>query len=551
MTTFGLEDVRDSFQGDVSRFLTDVEKNAKTIVSTAAVALPAERTWQAPIELMVVGLHGIAGSSALINLDSMSGTARQLEEIAVSAAESVRMLKLHATRLKRIASLCLDGSSELRIILEHELGGRGGEASKRSAALKTRLHDAVKNLDADEPPPQRAGSTTGSPTAKLPAIPKLEAAPLASSADEGWDEPGAAGNTESDKPAQPIPGEAAAASPAPDEGEDELVVVFREEATETLNNLQGYVGRLEADASDREAAIQCARLLHLLKGAAASVGQTAVAQRAGDLHKRTEETNKRGFTTETVSELRRSVDELVALTFGRPVASPAAAAPAPAPAAPAIAIVPPVQAIAAPPPMSSAALSSSQSAALDSEEEETRAIFREEARRALDDLRALLRQIQETKSQARGVAASRAERVLHRLKGSAMIVGETQAAAVAARGQTLCEALDNVDANALGVLIEQLAAMVKSPTPSTASVQAAPTSAPTRHKFTLPSSEEWEVYLEESSTLLDDLDRILVKLEKSSRTSAELSTMFRMYHTLKGASNAVGLSPLGRQLHIM
>ena len=28
MTTFGLEDVRESFHGDVSRFLTDVEKNA-------------------------------------------------------------------------------------------------------------------------------------------------------------------------------------------------------------------------------------------------------------------------------------------------------------------------------------------------------------------------------------------------------------------------------------------------------------------------------------------------------------------------------------------
>lgn len=545
MTTFGLEDVRDSFNGDVTRFLADVEKNAKSIVSTATVALPAERTWQAPFESMVVGLHGIAGSSALINLDSMSGPARQLEELALSASESVRMIKLHAARLKRIASLCIDGSSELRIILEHELAGRAAEASKRSGAFNARLDASLKKLDTDDSASGQAAAGLA-PTLKIPAIPKVEGASATSSSDDGWDEPGAStdGQAQSAADGQPTAAGSTAAEPA-DAEEDELVVVFREEAGETLGNLQGYVGRLVADPSDREAAVQCARLLHLLKGAAASVGQTAVAQRAGELHKRTEEVHKRGFTAATVAELRSAVEELVALTFGKSKTSTAAAPVVSL--APSIAVVAPAPEVKAP---AAAVSTASQASFASAEDEETRNIFLEEARRAVDDLRSLVRQILDNANSARGVAATRAERVLHRLKGSAMIVGETQTASLAARGQTMCEALDNVDGPALAALIDQIATMVRAPSSSSA-VQTAPTSEPTRHRYTLPSSEEWDVYLEEATTLLDDLDRLLVKIERSARPNAELSTMFRMYHTLKGASNAVGLAPLGKQLHII
>src|SRR5262249_46190193 len=53
------------------------------------------------------------------------------------------------------------------------------------------------------------------------------------------------------------------------------------------------------------------------------------------------------------------------------------------------------------------------------------------------------------------------------------------------------------------------------------------------------------------SALLDDLDRVLARLEQSPQPASEISTMFRLYHTLKGASNSVGLAPIGQQLHII
>src|SRR5450432_4648284 len=110
--SFDLNDVRESFTNDVTRFLSEIEKGSRAVISASTLAVPSERTWQLPINAMVVGLHGIVGSSSLVGLDTLATPSRELETLAVSALESVRMLNLHALRLKRIASVCLDGSSD-------------------------------------------------------------------------------------------------------------------------------------------------------------------------------------------------------------------------------------------------------------------------------------------------------------------------------------------------------------------------------------------------------------------------------------------------------
>ncbi len=50
MTAFGLDDVRESYTSDVTRFLSEVENNAKIVVSTTALALPAERNSQSLVD---------------------------------------------------------------------------------------------------------------------------------------------------------------------------------------------------------------------------------------------------------------------------------------------------------------------------------------------------------------------------------------------------------------------------------------------------------------------------------------------------------------------
>jgi chemosensory pili system protein ChpA (sensor histidine kinase/response regulator) len=497
MTAFGLDDVRESYTSDVTRFLAEVERGARRVASAMTVALPADSNWEEPIDSMVVGLHGIVGSSSLIGLDSMTTTARQLEGIAGSAAESARMLRWHATRLQRIAAACIDGVRDLRTIVNHELAGRGDEARAGSAALGTRLAGTVKALESGPQPERVAPEVTQrfsiSQLIKIPELPRREAA--AGSSDDGWDDT-RTGN-----------GEAQAS-----EGDDELLQAFREEARETLHNLQGYWVRLEQDAADHEAAAQCSRLMHLLKGAAAVVGFEPIARRAGELHDWLDGARAQGVTRAAVDQLGRGIEDLIELALGERPRLPRVSEPA----------EPPVP----------------------DDDDEPRQIFLHEARRTLDELRGLVRQVQATSGIARGVVATRAERLFHRLKGSALIVGEAQLVDIATRGQALCEALERVDPGALETTVEHIASLLgPSPAANGRPIAAVP--------LALPSSEEWDAYLEESSALLDDLDRLLARVEQSARPTTELSAMFRLYHTLKGASSSVGLTAIGQQLHVI
>jgi chemotaxis protein histidine kinase CheA len=489
---FSLDDVRDSYTNDMTRFLTEVEKGSKAIASASALA-PGDRMWQPPINAMVVGLHGIAGSSSLVGVETMAITARRLEDVAAMANESVLALRVHLERLKRIASTCLEGTSDLRVMLEHELAGRKTEAGIRRGLLEKKLEQAVKTiaatLDQAAAPLPVEGERSAPVTAPIPAPARLPAVP-----------------------APKIPPIAVVAAPKPvsDEGwgiDEELLQVFQTEAREAMTNLRGYLTRLEQHGTDREAATHCARLLHLLKGAAASVGLDEISARSRDLHAEVERLRSVGFDPASLEKLRQRVEALIAFSVPDLAAAPAEAAPAAPPAA--------------------------ASTVVDDE----LAIFREEAHSSLDEARALLQQVRQTAGTARGVLTTRLERILHRLKGSALIVGEAQAAAVASRGQALCEALERVDPEAVASVLEQLANMVKGH-------GRGGTKGPSLVRINLPPQGEWDVYLEESSGLLDEIDQTLSRIESSNRPTVELSNLFRSYHTLKGATNAVGLHRL-------
>jgi chemosensory pili system protein ChpA (sensor histidine kinase/response regulator) len=551
---FVLDDVRESFTNDLTRFLGEIEKGSRAVVSAATLTVPPERTWQGPINSMVVGLHGIVGSSSLVGVTSLSQSARRLEDIATMAAESVRMVRAHANRLKLIATICLEGSSDLRVILEHVLAGRQAEADARKEALDKQLDVVSKEIDAHldanavpqpiapertptpgvtgkiPPLPSASGTAKGTApgtektvasgtkpgTTPVPAIPAPAAKPAkpasGSVTDDGWED------TQVGAPALRPP---AASTPAPAlDPDDELAAVFQAEAREALTNLRGYLTRLEQQANDREAATQCARLFHLLKGAAASVGLTEISDRARDLNTYVDKLKAEGLEPAGIARLRADTEAFIA--FAVPdLATPTGGAGDLA-SSPAV-----TEQIATDPGM------------------EPMAIFREEAQTALEEIRSLLRNLRETAGTARGALTSRIERILHRLKGSALIVGAPAIAAVASRGQALCGALDRVDPEALAGAIDQLTSMV-SPAGT-----AAPTVGASAVKVTLPPRDEWESYLEESGEILESVDKILGLIEGSPRPAAELSNLFRSYHTLKGASNAVGLAPIGAHLHIV
>ena len=332
--------------------------------------------------------------------------------------------------------------------------------------------------------------------------------------DDGWGDTLSGVSAPTRAPVAPV-------SLSPD---DELAAVFQAEAREALTNLRGYLARLEHNLGDRQAATQCARLLHLLKGAAASVGLDAVSARAGELHAEVERMKAVAITAGAVAVFRDHIAQFIAIT---------------------------VPDLATPETRGAAA---GRVATADSEAADAEAIqiFREEARTIAAEAQAALANLRGGTGTQRGVVADRIERMLHRLKGSALIVGLTPIAAVASRGQALCEALDRVDPDALGNVIAQLGELLAPPAsaPAAAAVPA-PAPGPVTVKVHLPPSAEWDAFIEESAQLFDDLDRTLGIVERSARPSVELASLFRGYHTLKGAANAVGLAPIGQHLHLI
>src|SRR5207237_422457 len=56
-------------------------------------------------------------------------------------------------------------------------------------------------------------------------------------------------------------------------------------------------------------------------------------------------------------------------------------------------------------------------------------------------------------------------------------------------------------------------------------------------------------FQQECAELLELLDRTALALERSDRPKDQIGELLRNYHTLKGVVNALGLGPVGDQLH--
>src|SRR5262249_11706694 len=75
---------------------------------------------------------------------------------------------------------------------------------------------------------------------------------------------------------------------------------------------------------------------------------------------------------------------------------------------------------------------------------------------------------------------------------------------------------------------------------------------PVREPVSIPRDTEiWETFNQECVEILDKLDRAILDLEASDRPKALLEGLAGLFHTLKGAANAVGLTPIGREVHLI
>lgn len=467
--TFPLELVRDSVTSDVTAFLARMD--------AAAAELAEQPAWtaRAAFASIAVQCHGIAGTTSLVGLGSLTAAARLLEDIAERGQALVAEVEERAARARALGGLYVECGTALRAILERELAGDGATATQLAERLAARIAAAE--------PAEPAGAAASTRLAARPPAPlALDAA----------------------RPPTPapavVPAPAPAAPPpvAPGSIPAELRAIFVEEARAAVKTLRELLAALAA-APGPATAEPVERLFHTLKGAAATVGLADIAELARSLQLR----------------LAAAVDgdEAIDATFIADVTRDA---------------------------VWLFELAGAETSELASRAAgDPQALFHAEAGRLLDRAEAEL---------ASGpVSPAALADLFHRLKGSALVVGLAEIAAVAGELEARVRRPDATADGARAAFDRMAAALGRR------RAAAAPArSSPRAIRFTLGAAidpELWEAFSLECHELLDGLDRAILELETAARPRPLLEQLFRHYHTLKGSVNTIGLRPLGAVIH--
>ncbi|HVR61311.1 MAG TPA: Hpt domain-containing protein [Polyangia bacterium] len=538
MPGFSIDDVRDTFTADVSSLLGQVEETAQLLGScgifAADTGAPSEpRRGDQPAFAVIGDLgHAIGGTASLVGADSLADSAHALEVLAQRGQEAFADLDRCVARARRAAELCADGVQQMRVMLGLELDHRSSEAVWKSIewidAVSTWATGdlggaaAAASAAAARPAAEEGAAVIGEESivalAEAAAAGDAEPAPVSLEMEADFD---GAAPAAGDGPAE-FSFEDEPAAPAAIDAE--LRAIFDEEARSAVASLETELDALAAEPASSTVAGNLERLFHTLKGAAATVGLNEISAIAAALQERMEAVVESGTTVNAdfIEELVSDINEMLRAA-GLPIivrgAAPEAAAGAGTPAHQAL------------------------------------AFFIDEVREALAEVTAAIPALSASDGQT--AARTRAElgRLFHRIKGSALIVGETEIGAESERLQLLMEG-EGTTAVAAVAETEVWLALVKARLGRVeqerggAAAPEAPAAAVTRHAVQMIANAELgDAFNQECSELLDAIDRELLNIEESSQPKQSLEALMRHIHTIKGVVNTVGLAPTGEMLH--
>ena len=586
MPHFSIDDVKETLTADVNRFLVHIENCSMSLLDAPQlVPEPIGDAEGRPyFELIGDDSHNLDGTTGLVGAQSIAGTARLLEDLAGQGQAACVQIAELAARARMIASICAEGAEAMREMLQLELVHDSERALARADLFRTRSMDAVKK---DSQPAQGlpdavlARNGTVPPLAaslrpsKLPSIgpvgrdeasiPEIPSDEFELVDDGGWEtpegaspsQPSANGTTGDVVTAHPgaTPEEVAeefklSAPPEVAEGEkkdappvfeeemlagddefsfggqdaaparEELLDIFHQEARETLVALQGHLQTLNSNPDNLVAARHVERIYHTLKGAAATVGVSEVAELAAELQHRMEQVLDGGvpITHEFLIELVEDTNRLLAASG-----------------------LVPIDLTPASPPKNK-----KKAAAEEIDTKQARSAFMKELGETNKRLEAARAELQTAADERLPELLNTIGRAFHTLKGTAVLVGEDRISVEAARLQTM------IESNPSRQEVEAELAAWRETTQGTVSTQAV-RSAPLemkREQVVVPDEPELiEAFRQESVDVLENLDKAIVSLEDTDHPKETLEVLFRLFHTLKGVVNTMGLSPTGAVLH--
>jgi chemosensory pili system protein ChpA (sensor histidine kinase/response regulator) len=607
MAGFSIDEVRETFEADISSFLSKIEAAGNALLACSALApLPAPES----LGFSLLGdlFHTLYGTSMLVGARSLADTAGRLERLSESGAATLQRIVSQQQEVRELAKVCLAGAQEMRGMLQFELAHEADRAKRLAQDFER------TSLRAPSRPSRGFGE----------------------------------GSNEFDfQPREQL------TAPAPPGIEDELLIVFREEASDAAAHARRHFEALRDNPADVSALGALERLFHKLKGAAAGVGWDGLRDRAAALQARLESMLDGSADLAVATVLPKLAEDASSLlveaglpplvitgltaadddeiSYGENSAEPDAAHPTRRArekleqmfrhelASSADTLKRHLQTLLATPDDFAAASEAEKifmslkgaagSAGLDDvsqlaarlqadaesvavrsvkvtldlvrgiahrtnllfaragldpssalprsgEHEDSRLIrelFTAEARQILERATRLLDDLKSTSHWRAAEPIGELGRLFHHLKGSALVSSEEAAAARASRLQDLCEADDALARlpeirTATEELVRELG-----PSPGAPAPPQAPAAFPVVREAVEVTREPalWDAFSQECMDLLEQLDANILALDSSGEPKRVLAAIFRLYHTLKGTVGTVGLAPLARALHLI
>ncbi len=661
-TGFTMDDVRDTLTTDVTRFLGRIEATARELSERRDLGVD-EVPRAIPLFQQIGDQgHAIHGTTCLVDAASLATSAELVERLALLGRDDLARAARYLERAREIAKALTGAAGDMLAMLSLELDDRSEEADKIAASWRMRAEDTLAAL-------ATRASGLVLPTDDVPSVALAVAhqpAPAMGGEtwtfDEEWSEPEQASKQAAPEPEMSFASVAEAGASADERVADahefsfassvaeeevdvdtgaidvELALIFEEEARETFDALATQLEAFATDPTDRNLCRELERSYHTLKGAAATVGLIALSESAAALQHRVEAVFEavEAASPELIAALRRDTAALRRTAGLEPKPIPVTAPPShPAPASsshPA-------------PPSSSAPIAQDSIISSLVMGDDMRVEFERESSALLDSAEHLIRELGEADAASAEGLVEELRKTLHRLKGSALVVGANSLGKQAGLLEAACTgAAGPIDVAALSTGVARLGAILADSfrgSPSGSSVdemrsvffteareicREARTLLPrlrqsdgtpevreqlrrlmhrlkgsamvvledaiAREAFTLhhalgsdveasvvetrlvrlfelvghdeaprrpadreriavpaPDPELEAGFQQECAELLETLDRGAVALERSERPKHDLANLLGNYHTLKGAVNAIGLRPTGDLVH--
>src|SRR5690242_20733429 len=99
MPSFRLDDVRDSFSGDIAKLLSEIETSVRGALDVPRAAAEA---YEGSLQAIENDSHAIVGASGLVSVASLEQTAKIMEALAAQGRAELSAMRQHADRLTRL-----------------------------------------------------------------------------------------------------------------------------------------------------------------------------------------------------------------------------------------------------------------------------------------------------------------------------------------------------------------------------------------------------------------------------------------------------------------